>query len=450
MCCACCLFSQNKPRLGILPFTGGTGGDGETIASLFSYEKDIQEAFTIVPRTSAVNAVIAEQDFQTRSGYTDSDTIAGLGKMLNADFVVSGHIRRLGKSNLVITTIVNVETFEQMAGDYRAYRNIEEVRGMMPAISKRMITASRRGALPLPKLAIAPFNIANTGVNVEDAEALAQILAVEISNTGRYAVLPRTSAMQAAIKELNFQMSGNTADEGAKALGKAINAGYVLSAEVRKLGAMNMFTAQILDVENGQQIAGDSRNYQVVDDGIKLMAELALLLTYPEDAAARIRRMNREKRHTALFEDMSRFWSVGASAGTSFAAPWVIGAVHGTLAPFSNSFLELGMDFGVVSGIADAESYYSLYPFVHYAWYIPFTLPVGRQGVSGGWYAGVGAGYMLGEYAFPEIKIPVNEFAVDLIAGVNIWNMLDISYTLRTNFKSANNKLAVGYTYRFR
>jgi hypothetical protein len=151
-----------------------------------------------------------------------------------------------------------------------------------------------------------------------------------------------------------------------------------------------------------------------------------------------------------LFEDPSRFWSVGASAGTSFAAPWVIGAVHGTFAPFRNSFLELGIDYGAVSGKADAESYYSLYPFVHYAWYSPFTLPVGRQGISGGWYAGAGAGYMLGAYTFPEITIPVNEFAVDLIAGVNIWNMLDISYTLRTNFKSANNKLAVGYTYRFK
>ena len=98
---------QAKPRLGILPFAGGEGGDGETVATLLSFQSDIQAAFTVVPRTGAVNALMTEQNFQ-QSGYTDSDTIARMGKMLGADFVVSGHIRRLGSRSLVIATIVNV------------------------------------------------------------------------------------------------------------------------------------------------------------------------------------------------------------------------------------------------------------------------------------------------------------------------------------------------------
>jgi hypothetical protein len=59
-CCAA-VFAQAKLRLGILPFTGGMGGDGETIATLFSFQEDIRDAFTVVPRTSAVNALVAEQ-----------------------------------------------------------------------------------------------------------------------------------------------------------------------------------------------------------------------------------------------------------------------------------------------------------------------------------------------------------------------------------------------------
>jgi len=113
-------FSQDKPRLGILPFSGGSGSDGETIADLFSYQREIADTFTIVPRTNAVNALISERDFQLR-GYTNSDTIARLGRMLNANFVVSGHIQRLGRSSLIIITIINVETFELMAGDYNVY-----------------------------------------------------------------------------------------------------------------------------------------------------------------------------------------------------------------------------------------------------------------------------------------------------------------------------------------
>jgi len=213
--CATVIFSQTKPNLAILPFTGGIGGDGETIATLFSLQTEIRDAFTVVPRTGAVNALIAEQNFQM-SGYTDSDTIARLGRELNADFVVSGHIRRLGNSNLIIATIVNVETFEQMAGDYRTYQNIEEVRNMLSAISKKMITASLRNTSKLPKLAIATFGIAKTGVNTHDAETLAQILSIEINNSGKYAVLPRTTTMQSALKELDYQMSGRTAEEEAR------------------------------------------------------------------------------------------------------------------------------------------------------------------------------------------------------------------------------------------
>jgi len=443
--CVIAAFTQSKPRLGILPFTGGADGDGETIATLFSFQGDIQSAFTVVPRTSAVNALVTEQNFQM-AGFTDSDTIARIGRLLNADFVVSGHIRRLGDSNLIIATIIDVETFEQMVGDYRQYRTIEEVRGLLPEIAKKMITATYRNSSKLPKLAIAPFNIANKGVNVQDAEVLAQILAVEITNTSKYAVLPRTATMQAALTELNYQMKGYTAEEGAKALGRAINAEYVLSAEVRSLGSMNMFTAQILHVEDGSQLAGDMRDYQVVDDGIKLMAELAILLTDRMGAQAQISARKKESAHEAFWNDPARFWSIGVSAGSSFADPWVIGTIHGTIAPFRYSFLELGCDVGFVSTVVnniEGSIYYSVCPFVHLAFFIPST-------GNGGWYVGTGSGYSIARYNMPEKHIVLNIIAMDFIAGVIIGNVFNISYTLRTNFESASNKIAIGYTCRFK
>jgi TolB-like protein len=436
------VFGQEKSRLGILPFSGGTGGDGETIATLFSFQADIQKAFTVVPRTSVLKAVTAEYNFQM-AGYTDSDTIARIGRQFNADFVVSGHIRRLGDRNLVITNIINVETFEQLAGDYSEYRSIEDIPAMLPNISKKLIAASRRNNSKLPRLAVAPFNTANKSIDEQNAEALAQILTIEIANTGKYSVLPRTTTMQAAMKELNYQTQGYTAEEGAKALGKAINAEYILFAEARNLGNMNVFTAQILHVESTSLLAGDSREYRVVDDGIKLMPELALLLTDRTRAAAQIAIRNRERSRVATFGDSAKFWSLGISAGTSFAAPWAIGTIHGTIAPFRNSFFELGFDYGMISRVEDVEQYYSLYPFIHAAYFLPFLK-------SGGLYVGAGGGYMLGEYTFPEGTVPVNIFAVDAIAGVNIGNFLDVSYTVRSNFKSVNHKLAVGYTFRFK
>ena len=436
--CTVLIFSQGKPRLGILPFSGSSRGDGETIAILFADDNNIKNTFEIIDRNT-VSARMAELNFQL-SGYTNSDTIARLGNELGVDYIISGHIRRLGNSNLIIATIVNVETFELLTGDYRTYGRIEEVRRILPAISEKMVAASRRTAATLPTLAISLFNIVNTGVNAQDAETLAEILAIEISNTGIYSVLPRTSVMQDAMAELQYQQS-NTNEEMAKRLGQAANADFVISGEIRRLGSENLFTAQILHVEDGRQIASGTRDYRNITDGIELMAELALLLTYPDDAESRIARLRRQRSRSTLFDDPAKFWSIGVSTGTSFADPWLIGTIRATIAPFRYSFLELGCDIGFFSSIEDAE-YYSLYPFIHYALFLPFT-------GEGGWYIGAGGGCMIAEYRFGDYSQSKRIFSADFTVGVNLWNVLDISYTLRTDFSTASNKLAVGFSYRF-
>jgi hypothetical protein len=286
-------------------------------------------------------------------------------------------------------------------------------------------------------LAVAPFRVPAGSVNSQEAETLAQILSIEITNNGGFAVLPRTSTMQAALREQNFQMSGYTAEEEAARLGAAINARYVLSAEIQSLGSLNMFTAMILDVESGRLMEGDSQEYRTIADGIFLMAEIAKFLT---DGAGTIKkRQDRERLARA------KFWSVGASAGTSFADPWVIGTVRGTVAPFPYSFLEIGFDVGFITG-AGAEGvtgYYSLYPFAHLAFFLPFTERFG-------WYIGAGGGFMLDEYRVDDWAREGRYWAVGFTTGFNLWNILNISYTMRTNFTSANNKLSVGYTYRFK
>ena len=141
-------------------------------------------------------------------------------------------------------------------------------------------------------------------------------------------------------------------------------------------------------------------------------------------------------------KEASRFWSVGASVGSSFAEPWLIGILQGTIAPFSNSFLELGIDFGFLSGERDV-GYYSFCPFAHLAYFMPFK-------ERGGFYAGAGAGYFVARYSFDSADLHKTTLAADFIAGINLFDMLNISYTLRTNFRNLSNKAAIGYTYRFK
>ena len=143
----------------------------------------------------------------------------------------------------------------------------------------------------------------------------------------------------------------------------------------------------------------------------------------------------------------TRLWSVGASAGTTFARPWLIGMVQGTVAPFNYALIQIGFDVGFLSGDADV-GYYSLSPFAHFAFFMPFSRY--STGMRGGWYAGAGTAYTRAEYRFPSGNTADNVFTANVIAGANILNFLDISYTLRTDFKGVSHKLAVGYVYRFK
>jgi len=516
--CSLAVFGQAKPRLGILPFTGGSGRDGETITTLLSFQSDILGNFTVVPMTNAATAMVMDQSYQI-SGFPDSDTIARIGRMLNADFVVSGYIRYLGDRSLVIANVVNVESFELIAGYYKEYRRIDEIPAMLPELARAVINASKLITMGIPKLAVAPFNIAR-GISVPEAETLAQILVTEINKSENYMVLPRTSSIQVAKKDLEFQTRGNyTPEDLARAMGWAVNARYILNTEVYNVGAAKMFSASIINTENGSVVADSSRLYRTIGEGIPAMAELAWMLSTggsppPPQAAApvpvpqpvpipepipvpqplpgpqpapvpqpapipqpvpapqpapepqpadpiRIQPAQpAEPEHpekpvkdkSKMFTDPAHLWTLGASVGTSFASPWVIGTVHGTIAPLKYTFVELGVDVGFLSISNRVKSYYSIYPYGHLAFFLPFKFnpPFNK----GGWYIGAGGGYMMTNYKFKSgVDIKKNMFAVALTTGTNLFNFLDISYTLRAapwdDLKSMSHKVSVGYTYRF-
>jgi len=140
--------------------------------------------------------------------------------------------------------------------------------------------------------------------------------------------------------------------------------------------------------------------------------------------------------------EAARLNTIGASVGSSFAAPWVVGTVEGTIAPWKYSFFGLGMDVGLVSGAPDLE-HLTLYPFARYALFVPFDNTIG-------WYAGAGAGYMYTSYALAgEGEASEGSIVADFSTGF-ILGGITVSYSIRTDFNSASNKFAVGYLYRFK
>jgi len=469
------------PRIGILPFTGGLGVEGETMANMLSSRQEIRGAFVVVPLPDEIGSIVSEHLLQA-SAFTDSDAAAVIGRAIGVDYVMSGHMRRLGNRHLVIATVVNVHTLELVAGYYRMYRNFREVNTFLPSMSRNLVgaTLGRSVMEPLPRLAIAPLGVSpddsaaetpvlvHTEADMHDLETLVQILAIRIVDTGEYAVLPRATVMRSALSAWEARMADERAaalerlielllgildapDEVAAteeysagaitAMGQAAGADLVLSVEMRGLEGVTMFAAQMHQTRDGDLREGISRGYRNMGEGVNLMAEIAVLLTNPESAPERIAALDSQRRRANLFDDSARFWSLGVSAGTSFADPWAIATVHGTLAPLPFSFFRVGFDLGFISEV-EGVNHYSLYPFVQYALFLPFA--------RGGIYIGAGGGFLLARHHFgPIVDIITGPFA-DFTAGLNIGNVFDVSYTLRTNFSIASSKVSAGFTHRFR
>ncbi|MDR1215358.1 MAG: penicillin-binding protein activator LpoB [Treponema sp.] len=267
-----------KDNLAVLPFTGGTGEEGEIIAELFSFSNELNAVFTPIPRTSITSAVNSEQRFQRNTGMTDPDTIVALGKQLRASYVLTGNIGKLGSQNLLTIAILKIDDLRQVAGDMQTYVDRRDIQGKLPGMAQNIIKAMKIDASRLEKLAITPVQLgADTDAQV--ADMLAQILSINLIKSGKYAVYPRTATLEQAKAEYTNQRSGLTADENIVDIGKGENPRLALSVVARRWDNQNMFNAAIINLESGAQVIGESVDYQTLDDGISVMESLARKLT---------------------------------------------------------------------------------------------------------------------------------------------------------------------------
>jgi TolB-like protein len=271
-------IASAKDNLAVLPFTGGSGDEGETVAELFSFSPDLTAVFNPIPRTSISRAIRNERNFQSGTGMTDPDTIAALGRQLGAKYVVAGSIAKLGQQNLLIISILKIDDLRQIAGDIQTYVKIEELQGKLPSMARNIIEAAKIDASKFTKLAVVPVELRDN-IDPRVADTLAQILSINLIRSGKYAVYPRTASLEQVQTEYHHQLSGETADEHRVDIGKGENPRLVLSVIARKLGAANMFNASIINLESGVQEVGKSVNYQSLDDGIEIMGSLAGELT---------------------------------------------------------------------------------------------------------------------------------------------------------------------------
>lgn len=100
------LFAEDKPRVAVLDFDGDE--DAVVLSDAVRSELLKSEAFTLISR-SDMGKIIMEQEFQL-SGIVDEETSVELGKLLGAEQLVIGNIKKVGINYFLTVKMVDIET----------------------------------------------------------------------------------------------------------------------------------------------------------------------------------------------------------------------------------------------------------------------------------------------------------------------------------------------------
>jgi tetratricopeptide (TPR) repeat protein len=282
---------KKTTSLAVFAFSGADTALGEAIASRLTRQEILRNAFdkTNLITRNTIAAMNFEQRFQEDFGLTDPDAIFELGKALDASHVIAGYLTKLGNQDLILVSIMDIESLQQIAGDYRPYRTIDEIYSLIPDIAKKLANAVQKNTGNLQGLSVPPFNILGN-VNQNDAMVLAQMLSCDLANYGKYAVLPRTDSLEKVLEEHRRQrdrITDTTIDqERVKLLGKGITPQFVLSSSVEGWGSKNLFVAEILNIQDGSYKDGNEVSFTNYFQGFEVIPRLALLLTDKASATA--------------------------------------------------------------------------------------------------------------------------------------------------------------------
>lgn len=166
------LFSAEKITVAVLPFSSANEEEGDILASMFANELSKRKVYRVLTRNSQMEKVMKELNFQ-RNGLTDENTIIQIGRALNAQYVLAGNISKLGRNNILIVSMINVETFENITGDSKSFRNIEDVIQFVPQIVNEITGTRGRTVVDID---IFGDESGKTVVTSGDKEALNSIL----------------------------------------------------------------------------------------------------------------------------------------------------------------------------------------------------------------------------------------------------------------------------------
>jgi hypothetical protein len=212
-----------------------------------------------------------------------------------------------------------------------------------------------------------------------------------------------------------------------------------------------------------EAVNGEDAETAAVKGYIEIIPDGARTAAVEKQIAAR-------KSFRAYWSDTQRLSSLGVAIGTNAAhlsppawvgeidsmTPLLLVSVRATFSPFRSYFLEAGSDFGMFHGEQDVKDvdYFSIAPYLHLNTF--FRNGFKRDDSSFPIYIGIGGGGIFSWYTYPSESGVDPVVVISPVFDFNVgyrWtfshSVIDLRYTLKTNFKEVGDLVTLSYAYRF-
>ena len=270
------LDSIKKPTtaktLTVIPFESKTlqikDENADIITRMLSIDIANEGKYSLVVRShDDLLNIQKEITLQRQPHFTDKQTRTERGKNLNAEYIVSSHMNKFEDIKLIYASVLDLKTSQQYIGDYTEYTSEKDIFNYIPKLAKSL-SKNFSSTTDKQTLSIHPFISEDIDISDYEKELLAQILSINLANTGRYAVISRlNSHRDGRNQEFLNQKQKNTTDTNTTVeRDKASNAELTFLGIIRHVRGKKFAIVNFIGVEDTATKGNANSEYTTARD----------------------------------------------------------------------------------------------------------------------------------------------------------------------------------------
>ena len=262
--------AQSRPTVAVLDFDarGISSFEAATLTDRLSTELGNTEAITLIERKQ-LDRIMEEQGLQ-QSGCTTNDCVAEVGKLLGAQYMISGSINKIGDTFTIDAKMFSVETGVNVKTVSKTHKGrIDELIPMMEQIAWELVGLDKR---KMETVAVLDFG--GRGISQLEAGTLTDRFTSALGKTEAVLIVARQE-MDEILKEQGFQqVEGCATVECAAEVGALIGVKNIINGSVGKVGETYTIDAQMVAVATGATIKTVNKTYAGKVDGLIIEIEM--------------------------------------------------------------------------------------------------------------------------------------------------------------------------------